>query len=297
MDAVRDTVEQLWICGGVTRVDALAAYEIPAVSINGCWGWRTKGKALADFDEIKIKGRRFVLAFDGDVRSNQKVRAAYQALTRYLYGKGADLVTCLALPDNQGLDDWLGNHEYDNARKLTEAVRQYADQSIPKPPPKGEDGESEVVGKDADAFLYAAGKLGFTWRLNLRGRFLQADEGCDHPSRRRDPDGFFTWSGSECQQLKYDLSSRFVQEKRKFTTRLCTCRRRGAPPPFGAPLLYNPALTPSTPCWSACMDCRRGTAWIAAWTSGAKLTASPTTVTLTCTPAPAGSSVDMSPAR
>ena len=79
------------IAEGVTRIDALAAYDIPAVGTTGIWNWRSL-TALPDFEAIAIKGNRIIIAPDGDVRTKREVFTAVQRLTRFLKGKGADSV-------------------------------------------------------------------------------------------------------------------------------------------------------------------------------------------------------------
>ena len=90
----------LWIVEGVTRVDALARFGIPALGLTGISSWRGKNSQggttrIADFDEVNIKGRDFVLAPDGDVSTNRTVNAAVTALSDMLKARGARVVAVL----------------------------------------------------------------------------------------------------------------------------------------------------------------------------------------------------------
>ena len=114
----------LIIAEGVTRVDALAAYGIPAVGMTGIWNWRGL-TVLPDFEAIAFKGNRIVIAPDGDVRTNRKVLNAVTRLQNFLKAKGADSVQVLVLPDGQGLDDWIKANEFESADELMAAMREF----------------------------------------------------------------------------------------------------------------------------------------------------------------------------
>ena len=73
---------------GVTRVDALAAYDIPAAGITGVWNWRTDPVTIPDFESIALKGGQVLLVPDGDVRTNSKVATAVTRFRRWLGAQG-----------------------------------------------------------------------------------------------------------------------------------------------------------------------------------------------------------------
>ena len=112
------------ITEGVTRVDALARYRIPALGITGVWNWRGRnpvgGKtAIADWEEVGIEGSGFLLAPDGDVSGNPDVHKAIERLRKFLLARRAAKVVVLQLPDNQGLDDWIaGNGPFKDGKAL-----------------------------------------------------------------------------------------------------------------------------------------------------------------------------------
>lgn len=119
-DAIADPSVPIWITEGAKKADALAsAYgsAILPINENGVWGWRGRGDkggktALPDMEMIAWEGRQVVLAPDGDVKNNDKVRLAVQRLARFLIARGvADLLVCY-LPQARGapklgIDDYL----------------------------------------------------------------------------------------------------------------------------------------------------------------------------------------------
>ena len=156
------------IAEGVTRIDALAAYDIPAVGTTGIWNWRSL-TALPDFEAIAIKGNRIVIAPDGDVRTKREVFTAVQRLMRFLKGKGADSVLVVALPGGQGLDDWIANNAFGSADKLLHAMREFETDRLepPSDPPSPLEGEIQdnphyrLLGLAGDevAFWISAGRI------------------------------------------------------------------------------------------------------------------------------------------
>ena len=119
-----DNDQAVVIAEGVTRVDALAAYDVPAIGMTGVWNWKSAGMALPDWESILVKGQRFIIAPDGDARINNKVAAAGRRLRQWLLGKGADRVHVLALPDYLGLDDWIAKSAFADRDALIHAMRE-----------------------------------------------------------------------------------------------------------------------------------------------------------------------------
>ena len=128
------------IVEGVTRVDALARYGIPALGITGVWNWRGRnpvgGKtAIADWEEVGIEGSIFLLAPDGDVSGNPDVHKAIGRLRKFLLAKQAARVVVLGLPDNQGLDDWIaGNGPFEDAKALFAELKPHVLGDMPPEP-------------------------------------------------------------------------------------------------------------------------------------------------------------------
>ena len=128
------TTQLLVIAEGVTRVDALAAFGIPAVGMTGIWNWRSL-TVLPDFESIAIKGQRIIIAPDGDVRIKPLVKKAVDRLAAWLRAKGADGVHILALPDGQGLDDWIAQQAFDDPVALVHAMREHVTERVALEPP------------------------------------------------------------------------------------------------------------------------------------------------------------------
>ena len=145
IDLLGQSNQSIIIAEGITRVDALAGYGIPAVGLTGCNNWKggSPSRALPDFDALGIRGNRFLLAFDGDVTSNRDVHRAAQGLTDLLLGKGADRVSTLVLPHDLGLDDWLARERFADANAVWRGLLQYSRAELgTRPPAKPKTGTS-----------------------------------------------------------------------------------------------------------------------------------------------------------
>ena len=168
-DKVAAGQELIFICEGVTRVDALASYGIPAVGLLGVHAWRgtnSKGglTALADWETVSIKGNRFVLAPDGDVQTNPLVLMATERLAGFLRGRGADNVMILALPPAQGLDDFIAARNGADVDTLLNEIKALCTQEVARPariPKESPDGFFE---KD-DAEPWSLSPQGDAYRL------------------------------------------------------------------------------------------------------------------------------------
>ncbi len=110
------------------------------IALGGCWGGRgVIGKAtdqsgarvdekgwLPDFDRVTWAGRDTVIAFDTNVSSNPKVKAARRALTSELAARGAK-VRLLNLPIEAGVngpDDYIGLHGAEKFFRLVDAAQE-----------------------------------------------------------------------------------------------------------------------------------------------------------------------------
>ena len=110
------------IAEGVTRVDALAAYDIPAVGTTGVWNWRNAEGVLPDLENLPIKGNRWIFAPDGDVRLKADVFDGVRRLKGVVEKRGAESVHVVALPDGMGLDDWIAINDFPDAAALLHAL-------------------------------------------------------------------------------------------------------------------------------------------------------------------------------
>ena len=128
---LKEAREGITIAEGVTRVDALAGFNLPAVGIQGINNWKG-GKppvVLADFDALGIKGNRFLIAVDGDASTNTKVDRGLKGLIRLLKAKGAARVLVLDVPDGLGLDDWFARSNFPDKNAAMAALKQH---SVPR---------------------------------------------------------------------------------------------------------------------------------------------------------------------
>jgi DNA primase len=89
----------LWICEGVKKSLACAQLGLPAVAFEGIEAWhvRRSRALLADFNVLRLRGRRVELAPDGDVHDNPNVARGAQRLAEALEQRGA-LVRVVLLP-------------------------------------------------------------------------------------------------------------------------------------------------------------------------------------------------------
>ena len=118
------TVPKL-IVEGSKKADAAAVRRLCAISVSGVWNWRGRNSrgglvAVADWNDVALKGARVILAYDGDAARKESVHKAMRELANYLAIKGAR-VEYLWLPDTDektGLDDYLVDHSCDEMWRL-----------------------------------------------------------------------------------------------------------------------------------------------------------------------------------
>jgi len=127
-----DAREDLWVTEGARKADAAAHLGLACVSLSGVNNWRGKNKAtgrlgktaLPDWHDVGLSGRRVVLAFDSDSRTNPQVARALAGLAEWLAYKGARVAYC-HLPDSgdgkTGLDDYIAaGHGLDDLLPLVQ---------------------------------------------------------------------------------------------------------------------------------------------------------------------------------
>lgn len=94
---------------------------IPTIGLGGVWSFKSKKlrkNLIDDFKHINLNGRRILICYDNDIRSNEDVTNALHAFAKELFNEGAKVFNKL-LPFNPyqkiGLDDFLlenGKKEY-----------------------------------------------------------------------------------------------------------------------------------------------------------------------------------------
>ena len=107
----------LIITEGSKKADAAVSRGLCCISLLGVWNWRGRNEsggstALADWENIALKGRKVYICFDSDVVTKPNVNTALQRLKAFLEGRGAESVKVTYLPPGLdgakvGLDDFL----------------------------------------------------------------------------------------------------------------------------------------------------------------------------------------------
>lgn len=119
-EMLEDPEEPLWVTEGTKKADCAVLQGLCCVALLGVWGWRGRNDwdsvtALADWEEVAFKncrtgkGRKVIVAFDGDIMRKEGVRQATLRFCKWLDWRGAD-PHVLLLPDKEdkiGLDDFL----------------------------------------------------------------------------------------------------------------------------------------------------------------------------------------------
>ncbi len=115
LDEVRAGDGDLWNTEGCKKVDALASRGIPAVGIIGVWNFAEPGskstRPLPCWSHVRLKGRRVIVCYDADARTNPNVQEALRRLVAMLEGMGARPLVVYLPPVNgdgkAGVDDYL----------------------------------------------------------------------------------------------------------------------------------------------------------------------------------------------
>lgn len=111
---VREGAGDLYVTEGVKKVDALASWELPAVGIIGVWNSAVKGskgtKPLPCWQHVRLRGRRVIVVYDADARSNAGVQEALRRLVAMLEELGAVVLVAYLSPvkgdEKAGVDDY-----------------------------------------------------------------------------------------------------------------------------------------------------------------------------------------------
>ena len=104
-----DPAVPLWITEGARKADAAVSAGQCCVALLGVEGWQSKGVALPDWKDIRLRDRRVLVAFDSDVMTKPAVRGALTRLTNWLEFRGATVRHIVLTSDGAkvGLDDYL----------------------------------------------------------------------------------------------------------------------------------------------------------------------------------------------
>jgi len=115
IDEVRGGDGDLWVTEGPKKVDALTSRGLPTVGIIGVWNFAQPGSRsripLSCWNHVRLRGRRIIIVYDADARTNPDVQEALRRLVAMLEGLGAEaLVVYLAAVNGDGkagVDDYL----------------------------------------------------------------------------------------------------------------------------------------------------------------------------------------------
>lgn len=135
-----DPTVALWLTEGQKKADSLASQGLCAIALLGVWNWRGTNDvggttALADWEDVALKGRDVPIAFDSDVTRKPGVQQALKRFTAWLKNRGAH-VSVIYLPQGeggrkQGVDDFFAaGHTREELEALVEAPR-----PLPTPSP------------------------------------------------------------------------------------------------------------------------------------------------------------------
>ena len=114
---LKHRTRELWITEGVKKALSGAAAGLCIIGLMGVDGWVVKtqphipGEPLPDWDEIELKARLALIAFDSDVMTKPEVEWSRRRLTAFLRKRGAEVVP-VYIPNGpggskQGLDDYI----------------------------------------------------------------------------------------------------------------------------------------------------------------------------------------------
>ncbi len=99
---IDDAEAELWISEGAKKVDSAVSNGIPCIiGLLGVAMWQRDGMALPDWKDIRLKGRRVIIAFDSDVMTSPKIRRQLDSLASWLTYREATVRYCL-IPPREG---------------------------------------------------------------------------------------------------------------------------------------------------------------------------------------------------
>jgi hypothetical protein len=117
LEEVRGGDGDLWLTEGCKKVDSLTSHGEPTVGIIGVWNFADPGSKsrmpLSCWNHVRLKGRRVMIVYDADAKTNPDVQEALRRLVAMLDGLGA-VVLVVYLPavnsdGKAGVDDYLAD--------------------------------------------------------------------------------------------------------------------------------------------------------------------------------------------
>jgi Domain of unknown function (DUF3854) len=115
LEEVRGGDGDLWVTEGPKKVDALTSRGEPTVGIIGVWNFAEPGSKsrtpLSCWNHVRLRGRRVIIVYDADAKTNPDVQEALRRLVAMLEGLGAEVLVVYLPAVNgdgkAGVDDYL----------------------------------------------------------------------------------------------------------------------------------------------------------------------------------------------
>jgi putative DNA primase/helicase len=107
-----DLTVRVWITEGIKKADSLASRGELAIGLTGVWNWRSKAGTVTDWEDVPLRDREVLIAYDADAWEKPNVLRAMIRLGAWLTSKGAR-VRYVIVPAEvngtkvKGVDDFL----------------------------------------------------------------------------------------------------------------------------------------------------------------------------------------------
>jgi len=115
LEEVRGSDSDLWLTEGCKKVDSLTSRGLPTIGIIGVWNFAEPGSKstipLSCWSHVRLRGRRVIVVYDADARTNPDVQEALRRLVAMLEELGATVLVVYLPAVNgdgkAGVDDYL----------------------------------------------------------------------------------------------------------------------------------------------------------------------------------------------
>jgi Domain of unknown function (DUF3854)/D5 N terminal like len=111
-DRIVDPTVDLWITEGIKKGDALTSHGVCVATLSGVFNWRNTHATLGDWEDVLLRGRRVVVCFDADARTNANVANAMKRLGNWLLSKGVREVAYVVVPSHVGTTEVKGADDF-----------------------------------------------------------------------------------------------------------------------------------------------------------------------------------------
>lgn len=128
---IRDIEQPLIITEGLKKADSLTSRGCCVVALSGVYNWRSRLGTLGDWEDVPLKGRRVILNFDADTKTNRQVARAMVRLGEWNISKGAK-VQYLVTPSAWNSTPTKGSDDFFAAGGTLEALLAAATTTAPE---------------------------------------------------------------------------------------------------------------------------------------------------------------------